>query len=400
MNLNRNEEIILKIIKEDPYISQQTLAKEMKLSRPAVANIISRLVRKDYLLGRAYVVNEKPSIVCIGGANIDNWYQLTTSFQNSTSNSVTTVNQPGGVVRNIAENLGRLEQDVELLSIVGKDKEWQKIAKASKPFMEVKHVASLCNSTTGKYIEIKDEKNQTKAKLLEDKIYENMTIEWLIENKRVVKQAETIIVDLNCPKETIDYLQQSTQNKQPFMIVSVSKDKMDHLPENLFGVHLFIAVEDGKPSKEKKNQTTFELQKVGQRYLERGAESVIIFQNYQKVLIAKKGKQSMLFEFKNSLIAAPYLCGVKEAFCAGLIYSYNKKETTMENLKTGYLNAFYTAYSKQNVRTELTKNQLIKEAADFTEDAMMLTLLVEEEQTPERNSLSFYKPIEEAQHVN
>ena len=43
---------------------------------------------------------------------------------------------------------------------------------------------------------------------------------------------------------------------------------------------------------------------------------------------------------------------------------------------------------------------MIKEGADFKEDAMMLTLLVEEEQTPERKSLSFYKLIEEAQHVN
>ncbi|MDN6625924.1 MAG: PfkB family carbohydrate kinase [Pisciglobus halotolerans] len=401
MNLNRNEEIILEKIKKNPYISQQALAKEVSLSRPAVANIISRLIRKNYLLGRAYLVNESSPIICIGGANIDNWYQLSASFQSNTTNPTTTVQQPGGVARNIAENLGRLEQDVELLSIVGEDSEWQKIEKASKSFMGVKNVESLSNSTTGKYIEIKDEKNRTKAKLSEDTIYEKMSIEWLIKHKTVVKKAETIIVDLNCPKETIEYLQRTVQNEKPLLIVSVSNDKAEHLPENLSGTHLFIAAEDIVPLEETTGQTTFDLQKAGQRYLEKGAESVVIFQNYQKVLVVQKGKQAILSEFKNSLLSAPYLSGVKEAFYAGIVYSHSKKETVAENLKTGYLNAFHTAYSKENVRTELTKSQLIKEAAELAEDTTILTLLLEEEKLAEINNLSFYKPpTKEKQHGN
>ena len=46
-------------LKENPYITQLELAERIGLSRPAVANIISGLMRQRYILGKAYVINER-----------------------------------------------------------------------------------------------------------------------------------------------------------------------------------------------------------------------------------------------------------------------------------------------------------------------------------------------------
>ena len=63
--MNKNEQAVLDRIQENPFISQQELAQSIGLSRPAVANIISGLIRKEYVLGKAYVLNEDYPIVCI-----------------------------------------------------------------------------------------------------------------------------------------------------------------------------------------------------------------------------------------------------------------------------------------------------------------------------------------------
>lgn len=69
--MNEKERLILKLIQDDPFISQNELAEKLNLSRPAVANYISSLMKKGEIIGRAYVLREDDSVVCIGGANVD-----------------------------------------------------------------------------------------------------------------------------------------------------------------------------------------------------------------------------------------------------------------------------------------------------------------------------------------
>lgn len=103
--LNDNEQAVLERIRKDPYISQQDLAVEVGLSRPSVANIISGLIRKGYILGRAYVLNESEPVICIGGANVDQKFYIKNKAQLGTSNPVNVSQTVGGVARNIAETL-------------------------------------------------------------------------------------------------------------------------------------------------------------------------------------------------------------------------------------------------------------------------------------------------------
>lgn len=106
MVLNEKEKKILEIIRENPFITQQELADDIKLSRSATANLISGLVKKDYLLGKAYVLTEGEAIICIDGANVDRRYLIKDTLIQETSNNVHSRKNAGGVVRKIAENLG------------------------------------------------------------------------------------------------------------------------------------------------------------------------------------------------------------------------------------------------------------------------------------------------------
>ncbi|MET0959446.1 MAG: winged helix-turn-helix transcriptional regulator, partial [Psychrobacillus psychrotolerans] len=49
--MNSKETSILKYLRENPYASQMEIANELKMSRPAVANIISQLIKNGNITG-------------------------------------------------------------------------------------------------------------------------------------------------------------------------------------------------------------------------------------------------------------------------------------------------------------------------------------------------------------
>ena len=116
-------EQLLELIRAHPFITQQELASALGLSRPGVAAHIAALTREGRLLGRAYMLPsttpDAAHIVCIGGANIDRKLRSEQVLQMGTSNPATLSETPGGVARNVAENLARLGASVQLLTAVG-----------------------------------------------------------------------------------------------------------------------------------------------------------------------------------------------------------------------------------------------------------------------------------------
>src|SRR5476649_2289696 len=104
------------LIRANPFISQQDLAIELRLSRSAVAGHIAGLIRERRLLGRAYVLPDKRPVMCIGAANLDRKLRTLAPLQMGTSNPASAEEVHGGVARNIAENLARLNVPATLLT--------------------------------------------------------------------------------------------------------------------------------------------------------------------------------------------------------------------------------------------------------------------------------------------
>ncbi|HBG22636.1 MAG TPA: hypothetical protein DDW83_05205 [Peptococcaceae bacterium] len=65
-HLTKREREILSFLKKDPTISQEKLAEKMEITRSAVAVHISNLMRKGFILGRGYILDERTGILVIG----------------------------------------------------------------------------------------------------------------------------------------------------------------------------------------------------------------------------------------------------------------------------------------------------------------------------------------------
>lgn len=197
--MNQKEVEVLELIRRNPYLSQQEMAERLNMSRPSLANFISNLMRQGKILGRAYVLPEEKTVICIGGANVDRKFLMDRPAQMGTSNPASVSGSVGGVARNVAENLGRLGNSVKLLSIVGNDPEWNLIEAASSPFMSTELTKAMDGLSTGTYTAILEPDGEMLLAMADMKIYDSLTPDHISKNDSTLLSAAFLVIDLNCP---------------------------------------------------------------------------------------------------------------------------------------------------------------------------------------------------------
>lgn len=368
MALNEKESKVFTYIKEDPFISQQALADKIGLSRPAVANIISGLVKRGYLLGKAYVVNETRPIVCIGAAATDRRFFIEGELVKRASKNVLSQTSFGGVALSIAENLGRLQEDVVLLSVVGDDREGEAIKDNMRPFVKINEIDIIPGQATGAYTEVVDGNGDTAIALSEMDIYDKMTPNWLIKRLALLKQAKAIIIDTNLPKNTTEaVIDFAAKNKTPLSLVTASTLKLHNIPDDLRGVHLFVTSrEEAEIFFDMTISTDAQVVEAIKRFLEMGAEHVILSDRSQSIDYGSLKHGLVRFDLHNK-DSRNYVWGTNEALIGGIVYRYLQTKNLIDVMMTGIVNAAMTASSFSKVREDLTQATLEKDIKAFGE---------------------------------
>ncbi|MGP6147156.1 PfkB family carbohydrate kinase [Jeotgalibaca sp. A122] len=368
MALNEKESKVFTYIKEDPFISQQALADKIGLSRPAVANIISGLVKRGYLLGKAYVVNETRPIVCIGAAAVDRRFFIKDELIKRTSKNVTSETTCGGVALSIAENLGRLQQDVVLLSLVGDDREAEAIKDSMRTFVKVNEIDTIPGQATGAYTEVVNGDGELALALSEMDIYDKMTPNWFVKRLSLLKQAKAIIIDTNLPKNTTEaVIDFALKNKTPLSLVTASVLKTYNIPDDLRGVHLLVVSrEDAEIFFDMKVSTDAQVVDAIHRFLDMGAEHVIISDRSRSIDYGSEKHGLIRFDLQNK-DSQSYVWGTHEALISGIVYRYLHTKNLVDVLTTGIVNAAMTATSLKKVREDLTQSTLEKDIKAFGE---------------------------------
>ena len=236
------KEQLYELIRANPFIAQQDLAAELGLSRSAVAGYIATLVRERRLLGRAYVLPDKSPVMCIGAANLDRKLRTIAAMQLGTSNPATAEEVYGGVARNIAENLARLNLPTALLTALGDDGAGRNLQEhAEQAGIDTRGSLKLQDSATGTYTAILDDKGELVVALADMALYDRITPEFLSSRAPQRAAAAMTVADLNLPADSIALLLDSARSDNvPLVLVAVSQPKMARLPQNLHGLRLLI----------------------------------------------------------------------------------------------------------------------------------------------------------------
>lgn len=360
--LNKNEEKVLEVIENDPFISQKAIGEELNLTRSTVATIISSLTNKKYVLGRAYVVNESSGIYCIGAMNVDRKYNLSGHMVLGTSNPATSNVNVGGVARNIAENLGRKKLDVSLISIGGLDQDYQYIKRQTEPFVNMQHVAQKNGHATGTYNAVLDQAGEMQLALADMEINEAMDVQWISTYQSILSEARLLIIDLNLPYETVEYLLTlARQFEIEVFIIPVSGPKMSRLPYDLDSVTWMIVNQDESETffgVEVKTEEDFS--NLVNRWLAVGVENVVITRGAKGSIYGNR--QGVRHTFKSPVVDKVVdVTGAGDAYASGIIYGHLKGYDPKEAIHFGMTNSYHTIQSENTVRVELTEEKLLEE---------------------------------------
>src|SRR3954451_14066023 len=122
MALTDREQEIVALLRRDPLVGSDAIARALGTTRAAVNVHLSNLGKKGVILGRGYVLSEEPAVVVVGGANMDVKARSAPSAVPATSNPGTVTMPAGGVGRSIAENLARLGTRTHLVVVIGSDR--------------------------------------------------------------------------------------------------------------------------------------------------------------------------------------------------------------------------------------------------------------------------------------
>ncbi|WP_051655013.1 carbohydrate kinase family protein [Deinococcus marmoris] len=148
-----------------------------------------------------------PQVIAVGGANMDLKVQTLAPAVPGTSNPGRAAQTPGGVARNVAENLARLGVCVALLSAVGTDPLGDGLLRqAAEAGVDVSPVLRVLEHATGTYTAVLDSGGELLIAVAAMEIMDALIPSVLIGRESMLCGAAYIVADGNLPPDTLEHL--------------------------------------------------------------------------------------------------------------------------------------------------------------------------------------------------
>ncbi len=326
--MTEREQQILALLKQDPLIAQQSIAEQLGISRSAVAGHIMNLTNKGVIRGKGYILAQNKFAVVIGGTNMDILGRPSGRFQAGDSNPGSVSCSPGGVGRNIAENLARIGSDTRLISAIGKDTYGQMIMQHSQMAgVDMKAMLQLSDAATSTYLSVLDGEGDMHVAINDMAILERLNAEMLKHHAELLRRAELIILDTNLSEDALEYLLSNFADK-PIFVDTVSCAKAGKLKPYLSAIHTL------KPNLKEAQQLSGinveshdQLPQLANWFHEQGVKRVFLSMGSQGVFYSDASQpQSVEQALVPAIpVAMTNANGAGDAFLAGLAHSFLKQ---------------------------------------------------------------------------
>ena len=160
----------------------------------------------------------QPFVSVIGGLNIDLQGSSVNPLVFNDSNPGEIVMSAGGVGRNIAENISKLNIHSKILSYVGNDALGDFVVnKSSLSGVDTSFLKKHSHLPTSQYLSVLDDNNDMLVSISDMRIIEEMTIQDIDKWNLTIEQSSAIVVDTNIPIPVIEYLTDKYSNIPLFL---------------------------------------------------------------------------------------------------------------------------------------------------------------------------------------
>jgi pseudouridine kinase len=205
VELTEREREIVALLRRDPLLGSAAIAAALGTTRAAVNVHLSNLGKKGVIRGRGYVLAEEPSVVVVGGANMDVKARSRAPAVTATSNPGSASLAPGGVGRNVAENLARLGTPTHLVASVGADQLGDQLLRGtSAAGVAVDHVRRSTRAT-GTYTAVLDADGELVVAVADMAATDELGPERVDAARDLVGAATLLVLDGNLAAPTLGY---------------------------------------------------------------------------------------------------------------------------------------------------------------------------------------------------
>ncbi|WP_066892815.1 carbohydrate kinase family protein [Clostridium nigeriense] len=268
----------------------------------------------------------------------------------------------GGVCRNIAENLARVNVNTEFISILGGDDQGKNIIDNSKKIgYSMKHSLILENEYTPTYMAILNENGEMESAIVDMECLNKMDRAFIDSKADVIENAEYVILDADNP-ELLEYILTKFYGKTKFILDPVSATKAKKVS------HLIKYFHTVKPNRLEteflcgfKIENDEDLLKAANHFISLGVENVFISLDADGIYYKNYTEEGKI---KTTCVEVKNVTGAGDSFVAGVGYGYMNNLSIKDTVKYAIAMSIATIIHEETINPSMSEdfiNEFIKE---------------------------------------
>lgn len=264
--------------------------------------------------------SDRPYILVYGVSVYDIFGFAYNNYRTNDSNPGKVRVSFGGVCRNIAENLARMDVNTKFISIIGDDEKGKSILEhAKKNNLDMTESLIVKGESTPTYMAILDEHGEMRSAVVDMKITDFVTEEFVDSKAELIEHAEYMVLDIDNPA-IVEYILTKYEGKTHFILDPVSAAKVDKIK------HLVGKFHTIKPNRHEAEvlcgfsiRTKDEIRKAGAYFRSLGVKNVFISLDSEGMYYLNDEEEGIV---KSQQVSVVNVTGAGDSCVAGICYGY------------------------------------------------------------------------------
>lgn len=270
----------------------------------------------------------------------------------------------GGVCRNIAENLARVNVNTKFISVIGDDEKGRSMLEHSQLFgYDMSESLILKGSGTPTYLAILNEMGEMVSGIVDMGALDELTFDFINSKDEIIKGSDYLFLDADSP-ENLKYILERYKDHTNFVLDPVSAEKaisIKHL------IHHFHTIKPNRYEAEVLSgieiNSDDDLKVAGQYFLDLGIKNVFISLDCEGIFFTN-GVES--YKITAWDVNVCNVTGAGDSFVAGLGYGYTNDLPVVDTIKTAMAMSIIAIGSQETINPDLSI-ELIEEVIKKTE---------------------------------
>lgn len=298
------------------------------------------------------MINRNEPYILVFGASVYDIFGFTyKSYRCKDSNPGSVKVSFGGVCRNIAENMARININTKLISTLGNDEKGKSILKYAESInLDMSESIILEGESTPTYMAILNEEGEMESAVVDMNITDKLTTEFVDSKDDIIRKSEYIVVDCDNPS-ILEYMIAKYNGSTRFILDPVSASKVKHVKHLIGNFHTI------KPNRHEAEvlcgfdiKDNDDVRKAGKYFLGLGVKNVFISLDAEGIYYNDGNEEGFV---KTHDVSVVNVTGAGDSCVAGICYGYMNELNVTDTLKYAIAMSAITISHKDTIHPQM-----------------------------------------------